>query len=55
MDYWCWDAAAGSFAEGQTMMSEHNPPAEFVVIVRGQWDSALSPNEKQDLALCHFE
>jgi hypothetical protein len=36
-------------------MSERNPPAEFLVIVRGQWDGTLSRNEKQDLALCHFE
>ena len=28
-------------------MSEQNPPAEFLVISRGQWDSTLSRNEKQ--------
>jgi hypothetical protein len=35
-------------AERQTMMSERNPPAEFLVIVRGQWDSTLSQNERMD-------
>jgi hypothetical protein len=30
-------------------MSEQNSPAEFLVICRGQWDSTLSRNEKQNV------
>jgi hypothetical protein len=30
-------------------MSERTPPAEFLVISRGQWDSTLSRKEKQNV------
>ena len=30
-------------------MSEQSPPAEFLVIARGQWDSTLSRNERQNV------
>jgi hypothetical protein len=37
------------FGETQTVMSDQLPPSEFLVISRGQWDSTLSRNEKQDV------
>ena len=34
--------------ERHAFMNEQNPPAEFLVICRGQWDSALSQDERQN-------
>jgi hypothetical protein len=37
--------STGLSSKGQTIMSERPPPAEYLVIARGQWDKTLSREE----------